>query len=245
MLHTTQLLHVSKLRFYISNIKNVSGTLTLSLFSILLTPLSSCVCVSQLRTNICSLICYLLSVLVPAVIIISFTTSISLSDHVRLLKVPQRCSPLCEVIHCHKHLSPSLYRSGTHQKAKAHPSPPPSPFSSSFPPFFANIHESFVIKCGVEVNLCCRHWLSLLLIDLFLGQNELLCSLLSFVLQPPSSSLQLLLKLLRLTKVNGSGCPLLLLFMAIDRGGLLGFHPSRWCLNRVCWVFGLTKCGLY
>lgn len=83
---------------------------------------------------------------------------------------------------------------------------------------FANIHVSFVIKCGDDVNLCCRHWLSLLLIDLFLGQNELLCSLLSFVLQPPSSSLQLLLKLLRLTKVNGSGCPLLLLFMAIDRG---------------------------
>lgn len=160
--------------------------------------------------------------LVPAVFIISITTSISLSDPVRLLKVLQRCSPLlCEVVRCHKHLSPSLYRSGTHQKAKAHPSPPPFSLSSSL--FFANIHESFVIKCGVEVNLCCRHWLSLLLIDLFLGQNELLCSLLSFVLQPPSSSLQLLLKLLRLTKVNGSGCPLLLLFMAIDRG--------------VCWVF--------
>ncbi len=115
-------------------------------------------------------------------------------------------------VRCHKRVSPSLYRSGTHQKAKAHPS------SSSSSPPFANIHVSFVMKCGDDVNLCCRHWLSLLLIDLFLGQNELLCSLLSFVLQPPSSSLQLLLKLLRLTKVNGFGRPLLLLFMAIDRG---------------------------
>lgn len=182
-----------------------------------------CVYASQLRTNIfaawfaiCSQ-CW------------SLQFSLFLSPHryfcptlSDFLKVLQRCSPPCAVVGCHKHLSPSLYRSGTHQKAKAHPSPPPSPLPLFFP-FFANIHESFVIKCGVEVNLCCRHWLSLLLIDLFLGQNELLCSLLSFVLQPPSSSLQLLLKLLRLTKVNGSGCPLLLLFMAIDRG--------------VCWVF--------
>lgn len=103
-------------------------------------------------------------------------------------------------------------------KLRLTPSSPLSPPSPSFllPTLFANIHVSFVIKCGD--NLCCRHWLSLLLIDLFLGQNELLCSLLSFILQPPSSSLQLLLKLLRLTKVNGSSRPLLLLFMAIDRG---------------------------
>lgn len=99
---------------------------------------------------------------------------------------------------------------------KAHPSPPPPPPTY---PLFANIHMSSVIT-NVEMTLtfCCRHWLSLLLIDLFLGRNELLCSLLSFILQPPSSSLQLLLKLLRLMKVNGSGRPLLLLFMAIDRG---------------------------
>lgn len=109
--------------------------------------------------------------------------------------------------------SPSFTKHGTHPKPRAHP-PPLSPPSS----LSANIHVSFVIRCGDDVNLCCQHWLSLLLIDLFLEPNELLCSLFSFVLQPPSSSLQLLLKLLRLTKVNGSGCPLLLLFVAIDRG---------------------------
>lgn len=153
----------------------------------------------------------LLSIFVP-VVFIFFYHYIDLFVRPCQTKVPQRYN-LHEVIRCHKHVSPSLYSSGTHQKAKAHPSPLLPPF-----PLSANIHVSFVIKCGDDVNLCCRHWLSLLLIDLFLGQNELLCSLLSFVLQPPSSSLQLLLKLLRLTKVNGSGCPLLLLFMAIDRG---------------------------
>lgn len=104
------------------------------------------------------------------------------------------------------------------------------------PPPFANIHLSD--------NRCCGLWLSLLLIDLFLGQKvELLCSLLSFVLQPPSSSLQLLLKLLRLTKVNGCGRPLLLLLMAID-GGLhwVFIHLAGAWLECV-WLFGLTKCG--
>lgn len=113
---------------------------------------------------------------------------------------------------CHKRVAFLFTDLELHKKAKAHP-PTPTPH-----PFSANIHVSCVMKCGDDVNLCCRHWLSLLLIDLFLGQNELLCSLLSFVLQPPSSSLQLLLKLLRLTKVNGSGRPLLLLSTAIDRG---------------------------
>lgn len=147
----------------------------------------------------------------------SVTTSIPLSDFSQ--SNLKDAMPPREVVRCHKHVSPSLFTDlELIKKAKAHPSPPPPPL-----PLFANIHVSFVIKCGDDVNLCCRHWLSLLLIDLFLGQNELLCSLLSFVLQPPSSSLQLLLKLLRLTKVNGSGCPLLLLFMAIDRGLRLVF----------------------
>lgn len=91
-----------------------------------------------------------------------------------------------------------------------------------FPSFLLHFPTLLTSMCplspNVEINHCCWHRLSLLLIDLFLGQIELLCSLLSFVLQPPSSSLQLLLKLLRLTKVNRSGCPLLLLSMAIDRG---------------------------
>ena len=183
----------------------------------------------MLRSDSKELIYFQLYRVVPAVSVFrppavsfffSVTTSIPLSDFSQ--SNLKDAMPPREVVRCHKHVSPSLFTDlELIKKAKAHPPPPPPPPPAPPAPplpLFANIHVSFVIKCGDDVNLCCRHWLSLLLIDLFLGQNELLCSLLSFVLQPPSSSLQLLLKLLRLTKVNGSGCPLLLLFMAIDRG---------------------------
>lgn len=103
------------------------------------------------------------------------------------------------------------------KQAKAHSSPP-SPLPSLLTLMCLlswNVEMTLTFVVGIGC-LCCSLTCSW-------DRNELLCSLLSFVLQPPSSSLQLLLKLLRLMKVNGSGCPLLLLFTAIDRG--------------LCWVF--------
>lgn len=55
----------------------------------------------------------------------------------------------------------------------------------------------------------------------------------------PFSSLQLLLRLLRLTKVNGAA--LFCCFTAIDLS-YTGFHPSCRSVNTVC--FGLTHCGI-
>lgn len=85
-------------------------------------------------------------------------------------------------------------------------------------------------------NLCCRHWLSLLLIDLFLGQNELSCSLLSFILQPPSSSLQLLLKLLRLMKQSKAS--------RLSTRSLASKRPRAWTASTRGCLRGETPCLL-
>lgn len=105
----------------------------------------------------------------------------------------------------------------------------------SLPPF-VHLHASF-FSWNVEMTSVVGMLLSLLLTGT--KWTPLLTSLIHFA--TPSSSLQLLLKPLRLTKVNGSGRPLLLLPVAIDRGLRWVFIHSCWCLNRVCLGVGANK----
>lgn len=99
------------------------------------------------------------------------------------------------------------------------------------------------MKCGDDINLCCRHWLSLLFIDLFLGKNELLLtSLIRFATPLFFSSATI--EAIEADEGKWVWLPSSVAFHGNRQGAPLGFHPSRWCLNRVCWVFGLTKCGI-